>query len=162
MRMTREQVLMESARLWANRSTCSRAMVGASIIRDGRVLMSGYNGAPPGLPHCDHGVCTCKDRILSFRNGEYENVSPHRDQCGMAETCYRAVHAEQNAINYCARNGVATEGAEIYVTFAPCLACAKSIISAGLISVTYDMPYRKTGGVELLKEAGISVSRYQE
>lgn len=147
--MTREQVLMESARLWAKRSTCSRAYVGASIVRDGRVLMSGYNGAPPGLTHCDHR-CSCGANPI------------HRAYCNSLGHCQRTIHAEQNALNYCARNGVATEGAEIYVTLSPCLACAKSIISAGIVMVTYDEAYRDTSGINLLAEAGIGVSKYPE
>lgn len=157
MRMSREQVLMESARLWAKRSTCSRGRVGASIVRDGRVLMSGYNGAPAGLPHCDHSACTCTMTVW-IRDAP----QTHQPQCGMSSGCKRSIHAEQNAINYCARNGVATEGAEIYTTHMPCLSCAMSIISAGIVVVTYDLAYRDVSGINLLTEAGIGVTKHPE
>lgn len=157
MRISREEVLMESTRLWAKRSTCTRGQVGASIVREGRVLMSGYNGAPPGLPHCDHSVCTCTMTVWIP-----DAPQTHQPNCGKSNGCRRSIHAEQNAINYAARCGVATEGAEIYVTFMPCLSCAMSIISAGIVAVTYDLAYRDASGINLLTEAGIGVNKYPE
>lgn len=95
-------------------------------------------------------------------DGKFQHASPHEPGCGMAMPCNRSIHAEQNAINYCARNGVATEGAELYVTHMPCLSCAMSIISAGIVAVTYDLDYRDVSGINLLTEAGIGVNKYPQ
>lgn len=131
-RPSRNHTLMETAWLWADRSTCARLTVGCVISRGGRILVQGYNGAPSGLPHCDF---------------------PHEpEQC-------LAVHAEQNAISWAARVGVALEGSEMVCTHQPCLSCARSIINAGIESVIYDQEYRLTEGIELLTQAGISVHR---
>lgn len=127
---------MEHAYVEAKRSTCTRLNVGAVISAGGRVLSTGYNGPPAGLPHCTHE-----------RNGT---------------PCKRAIHAEQNAIFWAARKGVATEEAHLYVTHMPCYTCATSIIQAGIIAVTYHTPYRDESGVELLQEAGIRCVPYFE
>lgn len=128
----RDSLLMDTARLWAQRSTCARLQVGCVISRDGRILVQGYNGSPSGLPHCD---------------GDHE-----------PEEC-RAVHAEQAAIAHAARNGVALDGATIHVTNMPCLSCARSIINAGIKIVVYAESYRLRDGVELLIEAGVKVGK---
>lgn len=139
MRITRDQMLMEMAKLVAQRGTCSRLSVGAVISRDGRIITTGYNGAPSGIAHCDHGP------KYSYR-GKIEESG-----------CKVATHAEQNAIAFAARHGLALEGSELHVTHMPCLSCAKSIINAGVVTVTYYESYRLTDGVELLKEAGLKL-----
>ena len=98
---------MQVAEVFATRSTCSRAHVGVVIAREGRILTTGYNGAPAGMAHCNHSP----DEV----NG-----------------CQNAVHAEANAIAYAARYGISLEGAELYSTFMPCLACAQLVINAGI------------------------------
>lgn len=133
MRPSREQILVDTAYLWAKRSTCDRLHVGAIIHRQGRIISVGYNGAPAGLPHCDH---------------------PHE-----TEDCL-AVHAEQNAISYAARNGVALGGASLVVTHQPCRSCAMSIINSGIRHVTYVEPYRLVEGLSLLLDAGIEVAQH--
>lgn len=127
---------MATAYLWAERGTCERLKVGCVISREGRILVQGYNGAPPGLPHCP---------------GDKNFFDVH-----LPEDCL-AVHAEQNAIAWAARNGVALEGASLHVTHMPCLACARSIITAGISSVMYADRYRDEAGFELLREAGLNV-----
>lgn len=145
---------MESARLWAKRSTCSRATNGASIVRDGRILMSGYNGAPAGMDHCVH-ECTCQRLLIGGK------LSYHHTQgCGLLKPCLMAVHAEQNALLACAKYGVATDGAEMYCTMMPCVSCAMSIISAGIQVVTFENDYRIKDGMYLLTKAGVGVVRY--
>jgi dCMP deaminase len=139
-RLTREQALLMTAFLWGQRGTCERLKVGCVIARDGRILVQGYNGAPPGLPHCPVGD-----------DGGGVSLVEHRtDQC-------LAVHAEANAISWAARNGVALDGAELFITHAPCLQCARMIITAGITTVTYMIPYRLRDGVELLLAAGINI-----
>jgi len=130
--MSRDEALFANAEIWAERSTCDRLHVGCVIHRNGRTLVTGYNGAPPGMSHCP------------------PNHSP--DDC-------LAVHAEQNAIAFAARWGVELEGAAIVVTHQPCLSCARLVISSGLISVTYKHPYRLIDGLLLLEAAGITVTR---
>lgn len=141
---------MGVARLWSAHSTCSRLAVGAVISRDGRSLSTGYNGAPKGMPHCNHSECLCRP-VPKTRNIV---VNP---ACPQHSPCLKAVHAEANALAFAARYGLATEGAEIHTTHAPCLTCAMSIVNAGIVRVVYETPYRDTSGLELLRSAGLSV-----
>lgn len=141
---------MGVARLWSAHSTCARLAVGAVISRDGRSLSTGYNGAPKGMPHCNHTRCTCA-------RGPYTQDKFHDADCPKHGPCLKAVHAEANALAFAARYGLATEGAEIHTTHAPCLTCAMSIVNAGIVRVVYKTPYRDTSGLELLRSAGLSV-----
>lgn len=127
-RPSRHDMLMGVAGVVAARGTCNRLHVGAVISRDGRVLSTGYNGPPSGLPHCDH-----------------DNGTP----------CDDAVHAEANVIAFAARYGTAVEGADVYVTHSPCSSCAKLLINAGVASVYYKTPFRDASGILLLTRAGI-------
>lgn len=145
-RPSRLLTLMSTAHLWAERSTCSRLHVGCVLHRDGRILVQGYNGAPAGLSHCDH-ECSC---VLTDHGEHYPDCNSGPQNC-------RAVHAEQNAIAWAARWGVGLENAEAVITHQPCLACARLLINAGLIQVTFQEPYRLQDGVNLLIEAGIPV-----
>lgn len=129
MRPTRHQTLLTVAAVIAQRSTCNRLNVGAVVAREGRILTTGYNGPPSGIDHCQHE--------------EFET------QCNLA------VHAEMNAIAFAARYGMATQGAELFVTHAPCHNCAKLIINAGIVRVYYTMEYRLTHGVDLLEDANV-------
>ena len=155
MRLTRTEALMGTAYVWAERSTCDRLHVGCVIHRDGHILVQGYNGAPAGLPHCNH-ECTCRG---SDKRPRIDKDFIHNPECPSQKPCSRAVHGEQNAISFAARWGVGLEGAEIVVTHQPCLSCAMSIINAGLSSVTYNEPYRLKDGLALLLEAGITVGQ---
>ena len=130
---------MEVANAFSSRGTCQRARVGAAIARDGRVLVTGYNGPPAGLEHCDD---ICERR--------------HSDGCTIA------VHAESNAIAYAARHGISTAGAHMYTTHLPCLGCAQLIINAGITSVTYEQDYRIKEGQMLLLRAGIDIMAIDE
>lgn len=149
-RPTRGRTLMDTAFIWAARSTCDRLHVGCVIHREGRILVQGYNGAPAKLPHCDHR-CDC-DRRRPVVGGR-----AHQHSCNSLKPCTRAVHAEQNAISYAARWGVGLEGARAVVTHQPCVSCAQSLINAGISAVTYSEPYRLRDGLDLLHEAGITV-----
>lgn len=153
-RITRNHALMETAYLWAQRSTCTRLNVGCVIHRDGRILVQGYNGAPAGLPHCDHR-CDCPGGLERILRREFA----HRPECNSLKPCTRAVHAEQNSISFAARWGVGLEGAHAMITHQPCVSCAQSMINAGLKSVHYVEPYRLPDGINLLGEAGMHVTR---
>lgn len=136
-RVSRDEVCLQIAGVVAQRSTCGRAQVGAVIARGGRVLVTGYNGPPAGLPHCtDPNGCSGDDRLGG---------------------CTRAVHAEANAIAYAARYGIRTNDAELYCTHLPCLKCAELIVNAGLTSVYFVHDYRIKDGEQLLREAGIDI-----
>ncbi len=121
----------------ARRSTCSRAQVGAIIVRDKRILTTGYNGSPAGLPHCTEAGCLV--------------INGH---------CVRTLHAEQNAIIQAALHGVSTDGAAIYVTHQPCLNCAKMIINAGIRRVVYGGDYPDDLARQFLEEAGVELVHY--
>lgn len=166
-RITRDEMLMGMAEIVAKRGTCARLQVGCVVSRDGRVISTGYNGAPAGIPHCDHSnepppvivmpTMTdeqLKDFVFDARPGRIMEIPKHQIT---TSGCQVASHAEQNAIAYAARHGVALDQSELHVTHAPCLACARSIINAGIQKVTYQTPYRLTEGVDLLRQAKIIV-----
>jgi dCMP deaminase len=121
----------------ARRSTCPRAAVGAVIVRDKRILTTGYNGAPRGLPHCTEVGCLM--------------VNGH---------CVRTLHAEQNAIIQGALHGVDVSGSTLYVTHQPCLVCAKMIINAGIERVVYGGDYPDEIARGFLEQAGVSLEHY--
>lgn len=157
-RPSRGETLMAVAYLWAKRSTCDRLHVGAVFAREGRILVNGYNGAPAGLPHCDH-TCDCED----WPHKPYpKSVSPHHPDCRSIRPCTIAEHAERNGIAYAARYGIALEGCEVFVTHMPCIACAMSLINAGVLRVTYQETYRDDSGIRLLRAAGLFVDQYTE
>jgi dCMP deaminase len=111
-----------------------RAQVGAIIVKDKRILTTGYNGAPKGLPHCLDEGC--------------EMVDGH---------CVRSLHAEQNAIIQAAQHGITLSGGTIYTTHQPCHTCAKMIINAGLERVVYAGHYPDERAMKYLKTAGVQV-----
>lgn len=133
------------------RSTCSRAQVGAIVAIDSRPLVSGYNGTPAGMSHCDH-TCTC----ATTHPVEFSwDPDGHANNCMAKGGCTRSVHAEANAIAFAARNGVMLQGATMYVTLSPCYPCAQLIINAGIIEVVYASVYRDESGIALLNAAGV-------
>ena len=137
------EYFMPMAELAASRSTCLRRRVGAVLVKDRRILCSGYNGAPSGLPHCRETGCLRQQ--LNVPSGEKH------------ELC-RGVHAEQNAIIQAACHGISIKGATLYCTNQPCSICAKMIINAGIVEVRYEADYADNGALSLLQEAGIRVN----
>jgi len=131
-----DEYFMDIALKVAERGTCDRAHVGAIIVRDRRILTTGYNGSPAGLPHCD--------------DVGHLIVDGH---------CVRTLHAEQNAIIQAAYHGVSVKGGTIYVTHQPCLTCAKMIINAGIKRVVYAGEYPDNIARQFLAEAGVSLQR---
>ena len=130
--------------LIAKRATCLRRSVGAALVRDRRILSTGYNGAPSGLRHCLEIGCL-RER-LRIPSGERH------------ELC-RGLHAEQNAIIQAALHGVSVKGATLYCTNHPCMICAKMIINAGIVRIVVGGEYRDNLAEEMLAEANIKVSR---
>lgn len=151
-----DDVLVATAYLWEDRSTCDRNHVGAVISRDGRIIGTGYNGAPAGMDHCTHAT-----DVSGSGRGYRNRISPIPllTVPTLDRGCKVAIHAEANAIAYSARHGVSVQGATIYTTLMPCYACSQLIIAAGLIRVVYDRSYRDPAGIDLLRRAGLQVDK---
>lgn len=130
----------EIARTVATRSTCLRRKTGAVVVRDKRILTTGYNGAPSGIKHCIEAGCLRDE--LGIPSGQRH------------ELC-RGLHAEQNAILQAALHGVSLKDAVIYTTHQPCVLCAKMIINVGIKKIFYIEPYPDELAAALLKEAGV-------
>jgi dCMP deaminase len=133
---------LEVADLVATRSTCLRRQVGAVLVRDKRIISTGYNGAPRKLKHCSEVGC-----IRS------ENDIPSGQRY---ELC-RGVHAEQNAIINAAYYGISTQDTVMYCTHQPCIICARIIINAGVEKVVHRGDFQDDVALELMKEAGIEL-----
>ncbi len=144
-RPSNDEYFMNMARLVATRSTCIRRQVGAVIVKDKRVLSTGYNGSPKGSKHCDELGCIRVE--LNVPSGTRH------------ELC-RGVHAEQNAVIQAAYFGVSVKDSSIYTTTYPCSMCAKLIINAGIIEIVYNEGYPDDLSKELLSETGIVVRKY--
>jgi len=140
---------MEMASLVATWSSCFKEnrQVGAVIVRDKRILTTGYNGASSGIVSCkEKGECL---RVkLNIKSGTCQEI------------CY-AVHAEQNAIIQAAKLGVSVQGATIYVTHQPCSICAKMIINSGIKRIVYKEGYPDEFSMQLFNEANIEIEKYQ-
>lgn len=131
-RISREQAFMECAEVWAKRSTCFRRNVGAVVVVNGRIVSHGYNGAPPGEPHCDGQTC-CPNQI-----------------------CTRAIHAEKNALERVPAV-LRCVPKELYVTESPCPTCAEEIARAMVTAVYFRHQYRDPAGIANLSKGGIGV-----
>jgi len=137
-----EEYFMDISILVAKRSTCLRRAVGAVIVKDKRILSTGYNGAPSGIRHC--GEVGCLRETLNVASGERH------------ELC-RGIHAEQNAIIQAAYHGVSIKDASLFCTNLPCSICTKMIINAGINKIYYQSGYADELSKELLKETPIKV-----
>ena len=136
------EYFMDITELVARRSTCTRRAVGAILVKDKRILATGYNGAPSGVRHCSETGCLRTQ--LNVPSGERH------------ELC-RGVHAEQNAIVQAAHDGVPIKGATLFCTNQPCFICAKMIINAGVATIYYKEGYADDFSKEMLEEAGVEV-----
>jgi dCMP deaminase len=126
----------------STRSTCIRRSVGAVIVKDKRILATGYNGAPTNITHCTEE--TCLRTKYNVPSGEKH------------ELC-RGLHAEQNAIIQAALHGVSIEGAAIYITHQPCSICTKMIINSGINTIICKSPYNDRLAEEMIEESGIKL-----
>ena len=133
---------MNMAKLSATRSTCLRRSVGAVIVKEKRILTTGYNGAPRGIKHCEETGCV--------------RLENHIESGTRHELC-RGVHAEQNAVIQAAYFGVSVKDASIYITNFPCVLCAKILINAGIKEVIYLDDYVDTLSREILEESNVLV-----
>jgi len=144
MRPSWDEYFMEMADIVKSRSTCLRRQVGAVVVKDKRILASGYNGAPTGLKHCEETGCLREQ--LGIPSGQRH------------ELC-RGLHAEQNAIIQASLHGVKLEGATLYVTIQPCVVCAKMVINAGISKLVFKGDYPDELSWQMLEESGIEVKR---
>ena len=145
MRPRWDEYFMDIVELVKTRSTCLRRQVGAVIVKNKRILATGYNGVPTGIEHCEKVGCLRQ---------KYNVPSGQRH-----ELC-RAVHAEQNAIVQAAMAGTSIQGATIYINAQPCSLCAKMIINAGINKIIFKGEYPDELAMKMLKEAGVRVVRY--
>ena len=136
-RMSWQEYYANQSLLLASRSTCTRLSVGALIVRDNRVIASGYNGSVSGETHCIDEGCLIQDGH-----------------------CVRTIHAEVNAVLQCAKYGIATQGSEVYVTHFPCLNCTKTLIQAGIKRINYIEDYRNNPySLELLAKSQVELHK---
>ncbi|OEH84352.1 ComE operon protein 2 [Desulfuribacillus stibiiarsenatis] len=136
-RISWDEYFMTQAKILALRSTCERLSVGAVIVKDRRTIAGGYNGSIIGDEHCIDVGCKVVDNH-----------------------CVRTIHAEINALLQCAKFGVSTEEAEVYVTHFPCLNCAKALIQAGIKGVYWEKDYKNSEyAIELFQKAGVAMRK---
>jgi dCMP deaminase len=147
MRPSWDEYFMEITQVVKTRSTCLRRNVGALIVKDKKLLSSGYNGSPTGCKHCDE--LGCLRDTMNIPSGQRH------------ELC-RGTHAEQNAIVQAANSGVSIQGATIYTTHQPCVLCAKMIINSGIKRVVYKGDYPDEMSLGLFEESGIELVRLKE
>jgi dCMP deaminase len=131
--MLKEQTFINIAREISSASKCVSKQVGAVIVKDGRILSTGYNGTPAGFTNCS-----------DYWEGEY--TKDHHDWSKTYE-----IHAEMNAIIWAARKGISIEGATIYVTLEPCSECSKNLIASGIKRIVYDKGYEHTNSEVISK-----------
>ncbi|HAI21913.1 MAG TPA: cytidine deaminase [Clostridiales bacterium UBA8153] len=143
MRPSWDEYFMEIVAVVARRSTCLRRQIGAVLVKEKRILATGYNGAPSGLPHCVDTGCA-REHVPS---GERQ------------ELC-RALHSEQNALVQAARYGTPVLGATLYVTTAPCHVCAKLLVNAGIVRVVYGAAYPDHLAGAVLRDSGVESIRF--
>jgi len=137
---------MSITEMVASRSTCLRRRVGAILVKEKRILATGYNGAPAGLPHCEVVGC--------LRENSHIPSGTRHELC-------RGLHAEQNAILQAAHYGIPIAGSVLYCTNKPCVICAKMIINAGITEVIYGEGYNDPLADQLLEEAHVQIKRFE-
>ncbi|MBR1950950.1 MAG: dCMP deaminase family protein [Lentisphaeria bacterium] len=143
-----DQYFMDIALVAASRSNCSRRHVAAVLVRDRRIISTGYNGTPRGVRNCSDGGCPrCNSNTPSGH--------------GLGDCL--CSHAEENSIVQAAYHGISVKGSTLYTTYSPCLSCAKMIINAGIVEVVYNQRYSIDDvSTALLKEAGVIVRPLKE
>lgn len=140
------EYFMSITEMVASRSTCLRRRVGAILVKEKRILATGYNGAPAGLPHCEVVGC--------LRENSHIPSGTRHELC-------RGLHAEQNAILQAAHYGIPIAGSVLYCTNKPCVICAKMIINAGITEVIYGEGYNDPLADQLLEEAHVQIKRFE-
>ncbi len=140
------QYFMSITRMVATRSTCLRRHVGAILVKEKRILATGYNGAPAGLKHCIEVGCLREKASIPS---------------GTRHELCRALHAEQNVIVQAAYHGISIAGSTLYCTNKPCVICSKMLINAGIERIYFDEDYKDDLADAMLEEAGIELMRFE-
>ena len=142
-----DEYFMSIAKVVASRSNCIKRKVAAIIVKDRRVISTGYNGTPRGARNCNEGGCPRCNGMARSGTG--------------LEECL-CCHGEENAITQAAYHGTSLKGATLYTTFAPCLLCTKMIINSGIQEVVYNQEYPlNETALKLLRECGVTLRQYQ-
>lgn len=131
-----DETMLATAKLFGELSYCEKKKVGAVIAKDGRILATGYNGTVSGFDNQCETYDFLNDKLVT---------SPY------------VIHAEQNALMFCAKNGIPTDGTTMYITLSPCATCAKLIVQAGIKRVVFLEIYKMLGGLEFLRDAGVEL-----
>lgn len=163
-----DKTFIEIAEKFAGHSTCVKRKVGAVLVKDLRILSTGYNGTPSGFCNCNvvfrdkdekTGEINLNTGIIYAGKSQFDNHEyiTHHDFAERYE-----IHAEQNCLSFAAKNGVSTDGCTLYVTTAPCAQCAKLVIASGIKEVVYKEIYKNDLGLKLLKEADVKVTCLEE
>lgn len=149
-----DEVLIKCAQLWAQESYCVKGQVGAVIADEGRIVATGYNGTVHGKPNvCEIEIPNIKyDSLMGELSMEPKTILKTSDY---------TVHAEQNVISFCAKQGIPIYGLTMYITLSPCAICAKLIVQSGIKRVVYLNEYKNTNGIDFLKDCGIEVEQYE-
>ncbi|MGP1577648.1 MAG: deoxycytidylate deaminase [Treponema sp.] len=148
-RPTWDEYFMEVCRAIGKRATCSRGRSGCVIARDNQLLVTGYVGAPRGLPHCDEAG-------HQFKKTQHEDGS-------ISQHCVRTVHAEQNAICQAAKRGISIDGGTLYCKMTPCRTCAMLIINCGIVRVVAEKYYHDSAdSLALFRQAGVSIEHLSD
>jgi dCMP deaminase len=138
-----DEYFLNIAEAVATRADCNRGKIGTVLVRDRRILSTGYNGAPRGLPHCSEVGCLIKKEL----NNEGQ----------VTERCIRTVHAELNVITQAALHGVSTHDSTLYGIYKPCSVCMKALINAGVRRVVCKRDYHDDLTDKFAAEAGIEI-----
>src|SRR3989344_9200136 len=134
-----DDYFMSLVRILGTRSSCDRLHAGSMLVKDKRIISSGYNGAPPGMPTCDE--------VGHLMEGGH---------------CVRTIHGEHNSILQAAQlGGISTKGSTMYTKYTPCVHCTKYVIAAGIVRVVAGKVYRSMDAVNYLREAGVKVDIYE-
>ncbi|MGI6104728.1 MAG: deoxycytidylate deaminase [Raoultibacter sp.] len=141
-----DEYFMKLAHEVATRTTCLRRAVGAVVVKDRRILATGYNGVPTNISHCSEAGCLRME--LGVPSGQRHEIC-------------RGLHAEQNAIIQAARYGIDISSSSIYITTQPCIVCAKMIINAGIEEIVYENPYPDELAMSMINEAGIKTRIFE-
>ncbi|MCL4364031.1 cytidine/deoxycytidylate deaminase family protein [Patescibacteria group bacterium] len=143
---TWDEYFMELAEVVKRRADCLSRQIGCLLVKDLRIMATGYNGTPHGIVDCSKGGC---DRCQKRHRGELKS--------GEQEESCVCIHAEQNAIIQAAYLGLSSKGSTLFSTSNPCSSCAKMLINAGIVRVVCKMEHHDKEGIELLKKAGVKV-----
>lgn len=130
-----DKVMIDTATLFAKQSYCKKLQVGAVATKDGRILITGYNGTVPGTDNC------CEDENYKTKN--------------------TTIHAEQNLVFYAARKGISLEGTTVYITHNPCEQCAKALAASGVAEVVYETYYKSDDGLQFLEKCNVLPRQYK-